>query len=287
MSEKVWFLTGASRGFGLEIARKILAQGDRVVATARRAAQILDHLPDAGDALLAIDLDVTDADQAAGAVRSAVDTFGRIDVLVNNAGRGLLGAVEEASDAAARAVFEVNVFGTLNVQRAVLPVMRAAHCGHIINISSVGGLVGGPGWGIYCSTKFALEGFSEALAQEARPLGIWVTIVEPGYFRTDFLDASSLDTEANVIADYDATVGAVRARAADVNHAQPGDPVKAAAAIVDIASAAEPPVHLLLGTDCVTAAEAKIADLQADIEAWRTLSTSTDLESTHDPGSVR
>lgn len=287
MSERVWFLTGASRGFGLEIARKILAQGDRVVATARRAAQILDHLPDAGDALLAVDLDVTDADQAAGAVRSAVDTFGRIDVLVNNAGRGLLGAVEEASDAAARAVYEVNVFGTLNVQRAVLPVMRAARCGHIINISSVGGLVGGPGWGIYCSTKFALEGFSEALAQEVRPLGIWVTIVEPGYFRTDFLDASSLDTEANVIADYDATVGAVRARASDINHAQPGDPVKAAAAIVDIASAAEPPVHLLLGTDCVAAAEAKIADLQADIDAWRTLSTSTDLESTHDPGSVR
>lgn len=287
MSEKVWFLTGASRGFGLEIARKILAQGDRVVATARRAAQILDHLPDAGDALLAVDLDVTDADQAAGAVRSAVDTFGRIDVLVNNAGRGLLGAVEEASDAAARAVYEVNVFGTLNVQRAVLPVMRAARCGHIINISSVGGLVGGPGWGIYCSTKFALEGFSEVLAQEVRPLGIWVTIVEPGYFRTDFLDASSLDTEANVIADYDATVGAVRARASDINHAQPGDPVKAAAAIVDIASAAEPPVHLLLGTDCVAAAEAKIADLQADIDAWRTLSTSTDLESTHDPGSVR
>lgn len=287
MSDKVWFLTGASRGFGLEIARKILAQGDRVVATARRAAQILDHLPDAGDALLAVDLDVTDADQAAGAVRSAVDTFGRIDVLVNNAGRGLLGAVEEASDAAGRAVYEVNVFGTLNVQRAVLPVMRAARCGHIINISSVGGLVGGPGWGIYCSTKFALEGFSEALAQEVRPLGIWVTIVEPGYFRTDFLDASSLDTEANVIADYDATVGAVRARASDINHAQPGDPVKAAAAIVDIASAAEPPVHLLLGTDCVAAAEAKIADLQADIDAWRTLSTSTDLESTHDPGSVR
>ncbi|MCV7030168.1 oxidoreductase [Mycobacterium sherrisii] len=287
MSEKVWFLTGASRGFGLEIARKILAQGDRVVATARRAAQILDHLPDAGDALLAIDLDVTDAEQAARAVQSAVDTFGRIDVLVNNAGRGLLGAVEEASDAAVRAVYEVNVFGTLNVQRAVLPVMRAQRDGHIINLSSVGGLIGSPGWGIYCSTKFALEGFSEALAKEVRPLGIRVTIVEPGYFRTDFLDGSSLETEANVIADYDATAGAVRARAADVNHAQPGDPIKAAAAIVDIASAAEPPVHLLLGADCVAAAEAKIADLQADIEAWRTLSTSTDLESTHDPGSLR
>jgi NAD(P)-dependent dehydrogenase (short-subunit alcohol dehydrogenase family) len=273
---KVWFLTGASRGFGLEIARKILAQGDRVVATARRAEQILTELPDAGDALLAIDLDVTNADQAAQAVQSAVDAFGRIDVLVNNAGRGLLGAVEEASDTSVRAVYEVNVFGTLTMQRAVLPIMRRQRSGHIINISSVGGLLGSPGWGIYCSTKFAMEGFSEALAQEVRPLGIWVTIVEPGYFRTDFLDASSLGTEENVIADYEGTAGAVRAHAVDVNHAQPGDPVKAAAAIVDIASAAEPPVHLLLGTDCVALVEAKIEDLEADIEAWRPLSTSTD-----------
>jgi NAD(P)-dependent dehydrogenase (short-subunit alcohol dehydrogenase family) len=277
---KVWFLTGASRGFGLEIARKILAQGDRVVATARRAEQILTELPDAGDALLAIDLDVTNADQAAQAVQSAVDAFGRIDVLVNNAGRGLLGAVEEASDTSVRAVYEVNVFGTLTMQRAVLPIMRRQRSGHIINISSVGGLLGSAGWGIYCSTKFAMEGFSEALAKEVRPLGIWVTIVEPGYFRTDFLDASSLGTEENVIADYEATAGATRAHAADVNHAQPGDPIKAARAIVDIASADEPPVHLLLGTDCVAAVEAKIEDLKADIEAWRPLSTSTDHDQT-------
>jgi NAD(P)-dependent dehydrogenase (short-subunit alcohol dehydrogenase family) len=273
---KVWFLTGASRGFGLEIARKILAQGDRVVATARRAEQILTALPDAGDALLAIDLDVTNADQAAQAVQSAVDAFGRIDVLVNNAGRGLLGAVEEASDASVRAVYEVNVFGTLTMQRAVLPIMRRQRSGHIINISSVAGLLGSAGWGIYCSTKFAMEGFSEALAKELRPLGIWVTIVEPGYFRTDFLDASSLGTEENVIADYEATVGATRAHAVNVNHAQPGDPIKAAGAIVDIASADEPPVHLLLGADCVAAVEAKIEDLKVDIEAWRPLSTSTD-----------
>ncbi len=273
---KVWFLTGASRGFGLEIAREILRRGDRVVATARRAGQIPALFPDADDSLLAIDLDVTDGDQAAAAVRSAVARFGRVDVLVNNAGRGLLGAVEECSDASARAVYEVNVFGALTMQRAVLPVMRRQRSGHIINISSVGGLLGSPGWGIYCSTKFAMEGFSEALAQELKPLGIWVTIIEPGYFRTDFLDASSLGTEETVIADYDSTAGAVRGHAVDVNHAQPGDPVKAAAAIVDIASGAEPPVHLLLGTDCVAAVEAKIADLQADIEKWRYVSLSTD-----------
>lgn len=276
MSEKVWFLTGASRGFGLEIARKIVSQGDRVVATARRADQIRAQLPDAGEALLAVDLDVTNAEQAAQAVQSAVDTFGRIDVLVNNAGRGLLGAVEEASDAAVRAVYEVNVFGTLTVQRAVLPVMRRQRCGHIINISSVGGLLGGPGWGIYNSTKFALEGFSEALAKEVKPLGIHVTIVEPGYFRTDFLDASSLGTEQSVIDDYASTAGVTRAHALDVNHAQPGDPIKAAAAIVDIASAADPPTHLLLGTDCVAAVENKIKELQADIDAWRSVSLSTD-----------
>jgi NAD(P)-dependent dehydrogenase (short-subunit alcohol dehydrogenase family) len=276
VSEKVWFLTGASRGFGLEIARKILSQGDRVVATARRAGQIAAELPDAGDSLLAVDLDVTNGDQAAAAVQAAVDKFGRIDVLVNNAGRGLLGAVEEASDASVRAVYEVNVFGTLTVQRAVLPVMRRQRSGHIINISSVGGLLGSAGWGIYCSTKFAMEGFSEALAKEVNPLGIAVTIVEPGYFRTDFLDASSLGTEETVIADYESTVGATRAHAEDVNHEQPGDPVKAAAAIVDIAAAAEPPVHLLLGTDCVAAVEGKIADLKADIDTWRAVSLSTD-----------
>jgi NAD(P)-dependent dehydrogenase (short-subunit alcohol dehydrogenase family) len=247
-----------------------------VVATARRADQIPAQFPDAGDDLLALDLDVTNGEQAAAAVQSAVDAFGRIDVLVNNAGRGLLGAVEESSDVSVRTVYEVNVFGTLNVQRAVLPVMRQQRRGHIINISSVGGLLGSPGWGVYCSTKFAMEGFSEALAKEVKPLGIWVTIVEPGYFRTDFLDASSLGTEETIIADYEPTAGAVRAHAVDVNHAQPGDPVKAAAAIVDIASAAEPPVHLLLGTDCVGLVETKIQELQADIEAWRSVSISTD-----------
>ncbi|OBK19891.1 oxidoreductase [Mycobacterium asiaticum] len=275
---KVWFLTGASRGFGLEIARKILSQGDRVVATARRADQIPAQFPDAGDALLAVDLDVTDGDQAAAAVSAAVERFGRIDALVNNAGRGLLGAVEEASDASARAVYEVNVFGTLTMQRAVLPVMRRQRSGHIINMSSVGGLMGSPGWGVYCSTKFAVEGFSEALAKEVEPLGIRVTIVEPGYFRTDFLDASSLGTEETVIEDYAPTAGAVRAHAVDTNHAQPGDPVKAAAAIVDIAAVAEPPLHLLLGTDCVAAVENKIKDLQADIDNWRGVSVSTDLD---------
>ncbi|OBG32153.1 hypothetical protein A5672_26085 [Mycobacterium alsense] len=186
--------------------------------------------------------------------------------------------MEEASDASVRAVYEVNVFGTLTVLRAVLPVLRRQRAGHIINISSVGGLPGSAGWGIYNSTKFAVEGFSEAVAKGIAPLGIKVTIIEPGDFRTDFLDASSLGTEETVLADYESTAGAMRARALDVNHEQPGDPVRAAAATADMASAAEPPLHLLLGTDCVKAVEAKTQELLADIDAWRAVSTSTDLD---------
>ncbi|AWS45184.1 oxidoreductase [Streptosporangium sp. 'caverna'] len=272
----VWFITGASRGFGLLIAHEALARGNQVVATARRSSDIQKALPDAGDNLVAVDLDVTNARQATAAVQAATDAFGRIDVLVNNAGRGVLGAVEEISDEEARAVFDVNVFGTLTVQRAVLPVLRAQRSGHVINISSVGGLVGSPGWGIYGATKFAMEGFTEALSQELAPLGIRVTLVEPGYFRTDFLDASSLRTEGLVIDDYDQTAGATRRRAVDVNHAQPGDPVKAASAIVDIAEVPDPPLRLLLGMDSVTNVENKLRQVAADIETWRALSVSTD-----------
>jgi NAD(P)-dependent dehydrogenase (short-subunit alcohol dehydrogenase family) len=184
----VWFVTGASRGFGAEIVKEALARGNQVVATARKPEDI----PFSGDDVLALALDVTDENQARAAVDAAVQRFGRIDVLVNNAGRGLLGAVEEVSDSAARAVFDTNVFGTLNVQRAVLPVLRRRRSGHVISISSVGGFTGTPGWGVYAATKFAVEGFSEALYAELRPLGVHVTIVEPGLFRTDFLDGSSL-----------------------------------------------------------------------------------------------
>lgn len=272
----VWFITGASRGFGLLIAREALARGNQVVATARHSSDIQKALPDAGDNLIVVDLDVTNAQQAAAAVQAATDAFGRIDVVVNNAGRGVLGAVEEISDDEARAVFEVNVFGTLTMQRAVLPVLRAQRSGHVINISSVGGLVGSPGWGIYGATKFAMEGFTEALSQELAPLGVRVTLVEPGYFRTDFLDASSLRTEGLVIDDYDQTAGAMRRTAVDVNHTQPGDPVKAASAIVDIAEVPDPPLRLLLGADSVTGVENKLRQVAADIETWRALSVSTD-----------
>jgi NAD(P)-dependent dehydrogenase (short-subunit alcohol dehydrogenase family) len=197
-------------------------------------------------------------------------------VVVNNAGRGLLSAVEEASDAAARAVFDTNVFGILNVLRAVLPTLRAQRSGRIINLSSIGGFIGSAGWGIYCATKFAVEGFSEALAREVGPLGIDVIIVEPGYFRTDFLDASSLSTEGTVIDDYADTAGATRRHATDVNHAQPGDPVKAAAAIIEIASAERPPLRIQLGRDSFTAVADKLRFVADEQQAWRDLSVSTD-----------
>jgi NAD(P)-dependent dehydrogenase (short-subunit alcohol dehydrogenase family) len=266
----VWFVTGASRGFGAEIVREALARGHQVVATARRP----DEIP--FDGVLRVTLDVADEGQARAAVEQAVAAYGRIDVLVNNAGRGLLGAVEEATDEVARAVFDTNVFGLLNVQRAVLPVMRAQRSGHVVQLSSVGGFTGTPGWGVYAATKFAVEGLSEALAAEVGPLGVKVTIVEPGFFRTDFLDGSSLHTADTTIADYAATAGRVRELMAERNHAQPGDPTKAARAIVDLTELAEPPLRIQLGSDAVERIAAKLDVMRAEQDKWRPISTSTD-----------
>ncbi|WP_326837637.1 oxidoreductase [Amycolatopsis rhabdoformis] len=271
----VWFITGASRGFGLEIARAALERGDQVVATARQAAAVEKEFP--GDpSVLAVALDVTDPAQASAAVGAALDRFGRIDVLVNNAGRGLLGAVEEASDAAVRAVFDANVFGLLSVTRAVLPVLRRQRSGHVVNISSVGGFTTGPGWGVYGATKFAVEALSEALHGELAPLGVHVTVVEPGYFRTDFLDASSLHRADEEIADYATTVGSMRAVADSRNHAQPGDPRKAALAIVSVVGSPSPPLRLQLGADAVGRVSAKLDFVRDELSRWRELSVSTD-----------
>ena len=276
----VWFITGASRGFGLEITKVALERGDSVVATARNPQSVIDAVPDAGERLLAVELDVHRPAQITAAVDAAIAKFGRIDVLINNAGRGLLGAVEEASDAAARAVYDTNVFGTLNVLRAVLPTMRDQRGGRIINLSSIGGFTGSAGWGIYNSTKFAVEGISEALAKEVAPLGILVTIVEPGYFRTDFLDGSSLHTEATVIADYAETAGAMRRKAGGLNHEQPGDPVRAVEAIMTIAESLEPPLRIQLGSDAFASVADKLAAVGAEQRRWRDLAVSTDFADT-------
>lgn len=274
----VWFITGASRGFGLQIARDLLDRGHQVVATARDAAAVTEALGE-NDNVLAVALDVTDETQARQAVQAAVDRFGRFDVLINNAGRGLLGAVEEATDAEVRAVYETNVFGLLTVTRAVTPVLRAQRSGTIVNISSVGGFVSSPGWGVYASTKFAVEALSEALHAELQPLGIHAMVVEPGYFRTDFLDSSSLQIQQHTIDDYaDGPAGKMRITAGERNHDQPGDPVKAAAAIIDVVESERPPVRLLLGNDTIAAVESKLAHVQAELAQWRGVSASTDFD---------
>ncbi|MER6082348.1 oxidoreductase [Streptomyces sp. NPDC001833] len=272
----VWFVTGSSRGFGLEITRAALAAGHQVVATARKPETVREKFPDAGDKLLTAALDVTDPQSIQAAVDAAAERFGRIDVLVNNAGTGLLAAVEESDDAAVRALYETNVFGPLAVQRAVLPVLRRQRSGHVINISSIVGFATAPGWGIYASTKFALEGFTETLHTELAPLGIHVTLVEPGFFRTDFLDPANLHTGPDTIADYAPTVGAMRTAAAGLHHAQPGDPVKAARAIVEMAAVPEPPLRLPLGGDTLQAFDTKLDAFRKDMDAARHIALSTD-----------
>ncbi|GAB2892119.1 oxidoreductase [Paraburkholderia jirisanensis] len=272
---KVWFITGASRGFGTLIARAALERGDRVVAAARNPQAVIDSLGEQPN-LLAVKLDVTSEADAAQAVEQALARFSRIDVLVNNAGYGLLGAVEESSDSEVKAVFNTNVFGLLTVTRAVLPQMRKQRSGHVINMSSVGGYAAYAGWGVYGATKFAVEGLGEALAIELAPLGVHVTTVEPGFFRTDFLNDNSLVSTHARIADYAQTVGAMRDFAADANHAQPGDPLKLAAAILKLADSATPPVRLPLGSDTVTKIGEKNRFVEQELDTWRALAMSTD-----------
>ncbi|WP_123026188.1 oxidoreductase [Mycolicibacterium stellerae] len=272
----VWFITGASRGFGLEITREALSRGDSVVATARSPQPVLDAFPDGGDRLLAVGLDVSVPAQISAAVDAAIERFGRIDVLVNNAGRGLVGAVEETSDAEARAIFDVNVFGLLAVTRAVLPHMRAARSGLVVNLSSVGGFVAWPGWGVYAATKFAVEALSEAMTHELAPLGIKSVAIEPGPFRTNFLDGSSLSVVQTQVDDYAATAGAARSWATDTNYGQDGDPVKAAKVIVDLAGYDELPERIQLGANAVSDVAAKLERTASDQEQWRSISLSTD-----------
>ncbi len=273
---KTWFITGASRGFGARIAELALERGDNVVATARNPAPIIERFGERQN-LLAAPLDVTNEDQGAQAVESAVARFGKIDVLLNNAGFGLLGAVEEASSQEVERLYRTNVFGLLTVTRAVLPQMRKQKSGRILNISSIGGYRASAGFGVYCSTKFAVEGLSEALHAELLPLGIFVTVIEPGYFRTDFLDSSSLTVSKTRLGDYDQTAGAVRERAANLNHSQPGDPEKFARLVVEFSDAADPPVRLPVGSDTIAALEAKHASDGGIISKWRHVSVSTDF----------
>ncbi|WP_027998595.1 oxidoreductase [Sinorhizobium arboris] len=275
---KVWFITGASRGFGALITKEALAAGDAVVATARSPKAVTEKIGEHPN-LLAVALDVTNEDQAKEAAALAVQRFGRIDVLANNAGYGLLGAVEEATASEIEALYGTNVFGVLKVTRAVLPHMRRQRSGHILNFSSIGGYFGYPGWGVYGSTKFAVEGLSESLAAEVAPFGIKVTIIEPGFFRTDFLHDSSLAISPASIPDYVGTpAGDMRDFAAAANRAQPGDPAKLARGILTLANAVNPPLRMPFGSDTVAKIEEQNASVGEELAKWRELAVSTDFD---------
>ncbi|TEA60926.1 oxidoreductase [Pseudomonas sp. CH235] len=274
---RTWLITGASRGFGTLIAEQALRAGDAVIATARNPQDITDRLGEHPN-LLAVRLDVTREEEAHQAVAAGIKRFGRIDVLINNAGFGVLGAVEETSASETERLFATNVFGLLNVTRAVLPHMRAQRSGRVINISSIGGYQAYVGWGVYGSTKFAVEGISEALHQELAPLGIHATVVEPGFFRTDFLDEQSLIKTALVLPDYDETVGKMRTFAEAANHAQPGDPLKFAEAMLALVNAPNPPQRLALGSDTVARIEAKNRLVAQELAEWNELALSTDFK---------
>ena len=273
---KVWLITGSSRGLGQALAEAVLTQGNRLVATARNPAQLADLAERYADLILTVPLDVTDEAAAERAVRAAIDTFGRLDVLVNNAGYGNVNAIEDTSLAEFREQIETNLFGTIIMTKAAIPWMREQHSGHIIQFSSVGGRVGALGRAPYSAAKWGVEGFSETLAKEVGPLGINVTIVEPGGFRTDFAGASSMIRQGRP--EYDATVGATARFQCEFNGRQPGNPAKAAAAVLHIAGLDEPPLRLLLGGDAVRIVEqADMARMEAD-RKWRELSVSTDFD---------
>ena len=270
---RVWFITGASTGFGRKLAEAVLAKGGRVVATARKKETVADLEQQYPDHARAVRLDVTDLAQVKASVQAAVDAFGRIDVLVNNAGYGLLGAVEEVTDAQIRQQFETNLFGLLNVTRAVLPLLREQKSGHILNVTSVGGQVSFPTFGMYHGTKYAIEGISESLAQEVAAFGIKVTIIEPGGFKTDFGSRSLVRAER--IAAYQPTYEALLQA---FDGAVFGDPARAAQAMIQVVEADEPPLRLALGADALYNIRKKLNSELEEYKRWESVTVATAFE---------
>ena len=273
---KVWFITGSSRGFGAELVRAVLANGDRVVATARRPEQLRALVEGHEDRARVFGLDVTDADAAVAAVEFAVAEFGRIDVVVNNAGYANSAPIEETDPADFRAQIEANLYGVVNVTRAALPVLRAQRSGVFVQFSSIGGRVGGtPGLGAYQTAKFAVEGFSEVLANEVSAFGLKVIIVEPGAFRTDWMGSSMTMHEPGP--DYRDAVAFIHELRRTSNGSQPGDPARAARIIIDVVESPEPPRRLLLGSDAVELALASGAERDQEARKWESVSRSADF----------
>ncbi len=275
-TKKVWFVTGASKGLGLALIKKLLEQNYRVAATTRNVQSLIAEIGETSETFLPLEVSLTDNENVQSAIAKTVEHFGQLDVVVNNAGYGQLGTLEELSDQEARANFDVNVFGTLNVIRNAMPYLREQKSGHIFNISSIGGYSGNfPGWGIYCSTKFAVAGLTEALAEEIKDFGVKATVVYPGYFRTDFLSKESVRTPENSIPEYEAARNSEQAHLDDINGNQPNDPDKGAEAIIAISEVENPPVHFLLGSGTDEFLNNKIKWITGDAEKWSELTFST------------
>jgi NAD(P)-dependent dehydrogenase (short-subunit alcohol dehydrogenase family) len=277
-TKKVWFVTGASKGLGLALTKKLLNDGYRVAATSRDANGFANEPAINSKNFLPLTMDLVNEQSVAGAINQAIATFGKIDVVVNNAGYGQLGTLEELTDIEARQNFDANVFGVLNVIRNIMPLFRAAKAGHIINISSIAGFLGAfPGWGIYNATKFAVAGLTEALSAETASLGVKTTIVYPGYFKTNFLLQGSLRLARQPIADYKEARSLEDIHANQIVGNQPGDPEKAAVAFIKLAEQQQPPLHFFMGSDSLGMAKNKLELLQKEIQSNEALSLSTDF----------
>ncbi|MBW4523195.1 MAG: SDR family NAD(P)-dependent oxidoreductase [Scytolyngbya sp. HA4215-MV1] len=275
IAPKVWLITGCSTGFGRALAEAVLKKGDYLLATAREPEQLRALIEDYPETAKAVRLDVTVSQDIQAAVDAAIATFGRIDVLVNNAGHGLIAALEEVSDVEIYQFFETNFFGALRLMRSVLPVMRQQGSGHIVNLSSTAGFVGFGGSSLYCGAKFALEGTSEALAKEVEPFGIQVTLIEPGAFRTDFNGRSLAVAERSMDA-YATMSDAALQWFKAMDGQQPGDPAKAAQAIIQAVESPHPPMRLALGTDAMSLIQEKLEWVKTDLDAWQPVTVSTD-----------
>ncbi len=274
--QKVWFITGCSTGFGRFLAIEALAKGYKVVVAARNTKDVQDIVANYPETALAVQLDVTIAEHIKLAVAAALDKFGQIDVLVNNAGIGYFGAIEESEEAEVRRMFEINVFGLANMTQAVLPIMRKQRSGHILNIASIGGLRSFPGVGFYNATKYAVDGLSEALSKEVAPLGIKVTIIAPSGFRTDWAGRSANDSKI-VIEDYAITAGKNKGDIRGYSGNQPGDPVRAAKAMIQVVESENPPLRLLLGAAALKGARIKLEELKNDFDTWAEVSEGADF----------
>ena len=274
--KKVWFITGCSTGFGRELAKQVLELGHKAVVASRKTDDVADIVTDYPDTSIAVKLDVTNSDEIKSSVEEAIKKFGQIDVLVNNAGIGYFGAIEESEDNEVRRMFEINFWGLANMTKAVLPLMRKQRSGNIVNIASIGGLVGFPAVGYYKATKFAVDGFSDALSKETAPLGIKVTVVCPSGFRTDWAGRSANNSKI-VIDDYKTTAETNKNTIRGYSGKQPGDPVRAAKAIIDAVESENPPLHLLLGAAALKGARNKLEVLKKDFDTWEDTTTGADF----------